>query len=82
MGRRLYPRLRVAHMVLQDQISTRRRVSSSTLVHSNQIARTLISNLNKLVYTDFSRQNRLRLEDSFLPGALQSFYIVTFRGAS
>jgi len=34
------------------------------------------------VYTDFSRLNRLRLEDSFLPGALQGLYIVTFRGTS
>jgi hypothetical protein len=44
---------------------------------------TLIFNHNKKVeYTDFSRQNRLRLEDSFLPGALQNPCMVTFRGAS
>ena len=42
----------------------------------------LISTHNKLEYTDFSRLHRLRLEDSFLPGALRNPCIVTFRGAS
>ena len=35
---------------------------------------------NKIVYTNFSKLYRLRLEDSFLPGALQNPRIVTFRG--
>lgn len=41
-----------------------------------------ISNHNKVVYTDFSRPYRLRLEDSVLPGAYPGFSIAAFRGAS
>jgi hypothetical protein len=36
------------------------------------IFRVLTFNNIKVEYTDFSRLNRLRLEDSFLPGALQN----------
>ena len=38
------------------------------------------SNDDKVEYTDISRLKRLRLEDSFLTGALQDPYIVTFHG--
>lgn len=40
------------------------------------------SNNNNLEYTDIGRLNRLRLEDSFLPGALQKSNIVIFQSSS
>jgi hypothetical protein len=39
-------------------------------------------NNNEVEYTNVSRLNRLRLEDSFLPGALQKRCIVTFHNTS
>jgi hypothetical protein len=36
----------------------------------------------KVEYTDISRLKRLRLEDSFLPGALQDPYILIFHGTA
>jgi hypothetical protein len=50
--------------------------------HYNRLGtliRAQISNRVKVEYTDNSRLNRLRLEDSFLPGALQKPYIAAFR---